>query len=386
MDFGLSAERQELKTRVAEFAQREVAPRAEQLDREAIFPTDLFRRVGEMGILSIPFAEEWGGLGLGVFDAVLALEELARADQSLAVSTMVSMATGLTLARFGSRHLQETYLPDIVAGRRICAIAGTEPQAGSDTAGFKTNARRDGNGWLLNGQKAYITNAGTDISSFALVLAATSAKDAARKSFSLFLVPAGTEKFDVGEKYGKMGWRSSDTRPLYFDDCRLPAENVVGDVDKGRIILHRGYQQARLFLATCSLGLAQASLDHAVAYANERQAFGGSLGKLQLIQEMVATISVKVDAARMLVYKAAWSFGAGGEPDLKDLSTAKYYATEIASECANLAIQVHGGWGYMDDCPPSRYLRDNRICTIGDGSSQIQLLLIARANGLDVAF
>jgi short/branched chain acyl-CoA dehydrogenase len=386
MDFSLTAEQAEFRDRVAEFAAREVAPRAEILDREARFPTDLFQRVGELGILSIPFAEEWGGLGLGVFDAVLALEQLARADQSLAVSAMVSMATGLTVSRFGTEAQKKQYLPDVVSGRAICAIAGTEPQAGSDTAGFTTTARLDGNGWVLNGQKAYITNAGTDISSFALVLAVTSPPDAPRKSFSLFLVPVGTPGFTVGEKYRKMGWRSSDTRPLYFDDCRLTGDMLLGEVNKGRILLHRGYQQARLFLATCSLGLAQASLDSAVSFAKERQAFGGSLGRLQLIQEMIANISVKVDAARLLVYKAAWSFGQDGEPDLKDLSTAKYFATEIGSECANLAIQVHGGWGYMDDCAPSRYLRDNRICTIGDGSSQIQLLLIARANGLDVSF
>lgn len=386
MDFALSADRKELQERVREFAQREVAPKAETLDREGRFPIELFQQVGELGVLSIPFSEEAGGLGLEVFDAVLALEELARADQSLAVSAMVSMATGLTVSRFGSEEQKEQFLPDIISGRSICAIAGTEPQAGSDTAGFKTTARRDGNGWVINGQKAYITNAGTDISSFALVLAVTSEASAPRKSFSLFLVPIGTPGFAVGERYRKMGWRSSDTRPLYFDDCRLSGDMVVGDVDKGRILLHRGYQQARLFLATCSLGLAQASLDHAVAFAKERQAFGGSLGRLQLVQEMIANISVKVDAARLLVYKAAWSFGQGGEPDLKDLSTAKYYATEIGSECANLAIQVHGGWGYMDDCAPSRYLRDNRVCTIGDGSSQIQLLLIARANGLDVSF
>jgi short/branched chain acyl-CoA dehydrogenase len=386
MDFGLTADQSDLRDRVRDFAQREVAPKSEALDREGRFPTDLFRQVGELGVLGIPFSEDEGGLGLGVFDAVLALEELARADQSLAVSAMVSMATGLTLSRFGTEEQKRQFLSDIICGRSICAIAGTEPQAGSDTAGFKTAARRDGNGWVINGQKAYITNAGTDISSFALVLAVTSPLAAERKTFSLFLVPVGTAGFTVGEKYKKMGWRSSDTRPLYFDECRLSGDMVVGDVDKGRILLHRGYQQARLFLATCSLGLAQASLDHAVAYAKERQAFGGPLGKLQLVQEMIATMSVKVDAARLLVYKAAWSFGQGGEPELKDLSTAKYYATEIGSECANLAIQVHGGWGFMDDCAPSRYLRDNRVCTIGDGSSQIQLLLIARANGLDVSF
>jgi alkylation response protein AidB-like acyl-CoA dehydrogenase len=386
MDFGLSADQIELRDRVAEFAQNEIATRAEQLDREGRFPTDLFRKLGEMGILGIPFSEEWGGLGRGIFDAVLALEEIARADQSLAVSAMVSMATGLTLSRFGSRELQERFLPEIVSGQKICSIAGTEPQAGSDTAGFTTTARRDGNGFVINGQKAYITNPGTDISSFALVLAVTSPKDAPKKSFSLFCVPMGTKGFTVGEKYSKMGWRSSDTRPLYFDDCKVSADMMVGEMDKGRILLHRGYQQARLFLATCSLGLAQASLDHAVRYATERKAFGGTLGGLQLIQDMVARISVKVDAARLLVYKAAWSFGQDGEPDLKDLSTAKYYATEIGSECANLAIQVHGGFGYLDDCAVSRYLRDNRICTIGDGSSQIQLLLIARALGLDVKF
>jgi short-chain 2-methylacyl-CoA dehydrogenase len=386
MDFALTKEQKELKERVAEFSQREIAPRAEALDREGVFPTDLFHKLGDLGVLAIPFGEEWGGMGLGVMEATLALEEVARADQSLAVGAMVSIATGLTLARFGDRALAEQYLPDIVSGKRICSIAGTEPQAGSDTAGFITNARRDGDAWVLNGQKAYITNPGTDISSFAIVLAVTSPPSAPKKSFSLFLVPNGAKGYTQGEKYKKMGWRSSDTRPLYFDDCVLPAGNLIGEADHGRIILHRGYQQARLFLATCSLGLAQASLESAVAFAKERQAFGASLGKLQLIQEMIANISIRVDAARMLVYKAAWSFGADGEPDMKDLSTAKYYATEIASECANLAIQVHGGWGFMDDCPPSRYLRDNRICTIGDGSSQIQLLLIARAHGLDVRF
>ena len=386
MDFGLTPDQRELRDRVAEFAQNEIAPRAEALDRDAKFPTDLFLKLGELGILGIPFSEEWGGMGQDIMQAVLALEEISRADQSLAVSAMVSMATGLTLSRFGSREQKERFLPDIVSGKKICSIAGTEPQAGSDTAGFTTTARKDGNGFVLNGQKAYITNPGTEISSFALVLAVTSPKEAARKSFSLLLVPTGTEGYTVGEKYGKMGWRSSDTRPLYFEDCRLPGDMLVGDLDKGRILLHRGYQQARLFLATCSLGLAQASLDHAVRYAKERKAFGGTLGSLQLIQDMVARISVKVDAARLLVYKAAWSFGKDGEPDLKDLSTAKYFACEIGSECANLAIQVHGGWGYMDDCPVSRYLRDNRICTIGDGSSQIQIMLIARALGLDVKF
>jgi len=386
MDFDLSQQQQDFQANIREFAQSEIAPRAEQLDRDGEFPTDLFQKLGELGVMSIPFEEEYGGMGLGVLDAVLAIEEIARADQSLAVSVMVSVATGLTVQRFGTEEQKKKWLPDIVSGQRICSIAGTEPDAGSDTAGFKTRARllEDGS-WSLTGEKAYITNPGTDISSFTLILAVSSPKDAETKKYTLFLTPNDAPGYTRGEKYKKMGWRSSDTRPLYLDECQLPAEAVVGEIGGGRWVLHKGYQAARLFLSTCSLGLAQASLDHAIAYAKERQAFGGSLGKLQLIQEMIAKMAVKVDCARLLTYRAACQVDAG-KPDMKALSMAKLYATEIGSEVANMAIQVHGGWGFMDDCPVSRYLRDNRVCTIGDGSSQIQTLLIARECGLDVTF
>jgi alkylation response protein AidB-like acyl-CoA dehydrogenase len=386
MDFDLSQQQLDFQANIREFAQSEIAPRAEQLDRDAVFPTDLFQKLGELGVMSIPFDAEYGGMGLGVLDAVLAIEEIARADQSLAVSVMVSVATGLTVQRFGTEEQKKKWLPDIVSGQRICSIAGTEPDAGSDTAGFKTRARLlDDGSWSLTGEKAYITNPGTDISSFTLILAVSSPKDAEAKKYTLFLTPNDAPGYTRGEKYRKMGWRSSDTRPLYLDECQLPAGSVVGEIDGGRWVLHKGYQAARLFLSTCSLGLAQASLDHAITYAKERQAFGNSLGKLQLIQEMVANMAVKVDCARLLTYRAAWQVDAG-KADMKALSMAKLYATEIGSEVANMAIQVHGGWGFMDDCPVSRYLRDNRVCTIGDGSSQIQTLLIARECGLDVSF
>ncbi len=385
MNFLLTDDQKNLQATVEEFARERIGPVAEKLDRDGVFPTSLFHELADIGITSIPFGEDVGGMGLGTFEMVLALEQIARADQSLAVSTMVSVATGLTLGRFGSQAQKDKFLPDIVAGKKICAIAGTEPNAGSDTAGFTTRGRLSDGTWKINGEKAYITNAGTDISSFALVLVVTSPPDVPKKSFSLFLVPNGTPGYKPGEKYRKMGWRSSDTRPLYFDDCTLTQDMVVGEVDKGRILLHKGYQQARVFLSTCSLGLAQGSLDLAVSYAKERRAFGASIGKLQLIQKMVADIAVKVETARMVVYKAAW-LADRGEATGKDLAIAKYYATEIGSECANLAIQIHGGWGFMDDCPASRYLRDNRVCTIGDGSSQIQTLLIARELGLDVSF
>lgn len=385
VDFSLSDDQVKFQAAVADFATREIAPVAEQLDREGVFPTKLYQQLGELGVMGIPFPEKWGGLDLGIVDAVLAVEQIARADQSLAVSVMVSMASALTLERFGTAEQKEKFLPDVVAGRAICAIAGTEPDAGSDTGGFQTRADRRNDGWVVNGQKAYITNAGTPISTFALVLVVSSDRDAARKAFSLFLVPQGTPGFTPGEPYRKMGWHSSDTRPLYFDNCHLDDEMVVGEPHKGRILLHKGYQQARVFLAACSVGLAQACLDHSVKYAQERQAFGGPIGRLQLVQDMVARMSVKVDAARLLTYRAAWTVDAGA-PSIKDLATAKYFATEIGTECADLAVQVHGGWGFMDDCPVSRYYRDNRVCTIGDGSSQIQLLLIARALGLDVEF
>lgn len=386
MNFDLSPDQQQLQARVRDFAQAEVAPVAEKLDRECVFPTELFKKLGDLGVMSIPFKEEHGGMGLGVFEAVLALEEVARADQSLAVSAMVSMATGLTVSRFGSKELIDKWLPEIVTGQKMCAIAGTEPGAGSDTAGFKTHARMVGNDrWTISGEKAYITNAGTDLSIFTLLLTVSSPTEQPKKQFTLFLIPNEAKGYERGEKYRKLGWHSSDTRPLYFDNCEVPADNVIGEAHKGRFLLHKGYQAARLFLAASSLGLAQASLDHAIKYAQERQAFGGSLGKLQLIQEMIADMALEVDTARLATYRAAWGVDQGRD-NLKELSMAKYLATEAGTKCADKAIQVHGGWGFMDDCPVSRYYRDNRVCTIGDGSSQIQKLLIARACGLDVSF
>ena len=386
MNFELTQDQVDLQTKVGEFARAEIAPRAEELDRTGEFPADLFTRLGDLGVMSIPFPESLGGMGLGVFDAVLALEEVARADQSLAVSAMVSMATGLTVARFGAPEQAEKWLPDIVRGQKMCAIAGTEPDAGSDTAGFKTRAREVGGGrWLINGEKAYITNAGTDLTSFTLLLTVSSPADAQHKSFTLFLVPNDTPGYSRGVKYRKMGWRSSDTRPLHFSDCEVSDDHIVGQPHKGRYILHKGYQAARLFLATCSLGLAQACLDHSIRYAQTRRAFGGPIGRLQMIQEMIADMAVLVDTARLLTYRAAWGVDSGRH-NMMDLSMAKYHATEAGSKCANMAIQIHGGWGFMDDCPVSRYLRDNRVCTIGDGSSQIQKLLIARECGLEVSF
>jgi alkylation response protein AidB-like acyl-CoA dehydrogenase len=386
MHFELSDEQKQLQSTIHDFAQAEIAPVAEDLDRKGVFPVELFQKLGEMGVQSIPFPEDLGGMGLGVFEAVLAIEALARADQSIAVSAMVSMASGLTVARFGTEEQKRRWLPEIVSGQKICSIAGTEPDAGSDTGGFRTRATQLGNGqWSLSGEKAYITNAGTPISLFTLILAISSPPEAERKKFTLFLTPNDAPGYTRGKGYDKMGWRSSDTRQLYLDDCQLGEEAIVGELHGGRHLLHKGYQAARIWLAACSLGLAQASLDHALAYAKERRAFGGTLGQKQMIQQMIAEMALKVETARLVTYRAAWQIDQGID-DIGALSMAKLHATEVGSEVANMALQVHGGWGFMNDCPPSRYLRDNRICTIGDGSSQIQTLLIARALGLDVDF
>ena len=384
MNFELSDDQKKIQNIVADLARREVEPIAQRLDAEGTFPTELVKLVGKAGVMSIPFPEKYGGMGFGTFETVLALEQLARADQSLAVTTMVSIATGLILMRYGTEAQIQRFLPDIITGERLGAIAGTEPQAGSDTAGFCTRAVQNQNGWSITGEKAYITNAGTPITSYVMVLCRTKIEND-HPQFTLFLVPSGTEGFIPGEKYKKMGWKSSDTRPLYFDNCNVNSDMIIGELHRGRHLLHKGYQQARLFLSACSLGLAQASLDRALAYAKDRKAFGGTLGSLQMIQEKIAEMAVLVDTARLLTYRAAVRSDAN-KAELKELGMAKYWATEIGSRCADMAIQIHGGWGYMDDCAVSRYYRDNRVCTIGDGATEIQKLIIARELGLDVRF
>ena len=387
MNFDLTPDQEQLQALVRDFAEGEVAPIAEKLDRDGVFPTELFKKLGDIGVMSIPFAEKHGGMGLGVFEAVLAIEEVARADQSLAVSAMVSMATGLTVARFGSEQLAEKWLPEIVTGQKMCAIAGTEPDAGSDTAGFKTRSRLAGDDrWVINGEKAFITNAGTDLSIFTLLLTVSSPADAEKKQFTLFLVPERRQglhpRREVSQaRLALVRYASALFRrlPCRRRPCRRrraqgplgAAQGLSGRTAVPGSLLARVWRRPRSIIRSNT--------------RKERRAFGGSLGRLQLIQEMIADIALEVDTARLLTYRAAWGVDQGRD-NLKELSMAKYHATEAGTKCADLAIQVHGGFGYMDECPVSRYYRDNRVCTIGDGSSQIQKLLIARECGLDVNF
>jgi len=297
-----------------------------------VFPTELFKKVGDLGVMSIPFAERHGGMGLGVFEAVLALEEIARADQSLAVSAMVSMATGLTVARFGSEQLIEKWLPDIVTGRK-CAPSPARSRMPQRYGRFKTRARMVGNDrWVINGEKAYITNAGTELTTFTLLLTVSSPADAPKKQFTLFLVPNEAKGYDRARSTA-----SSDGAlryaPALFQRLRGARRQCGWRGSQRTLDPAKGYQAARLFLAACSLGLAQASLDHAIKYAQERQAFGGSLGRLQLIQEMIADMALEVDTARLATYRAAWGIDQGRD-NLKELSMAKYLATEAGTKCA----------------------------------------------------
>jgi alkylation response protein AidB-like acyl-CoA dehydrogenase len=304
---------------------------------------------------------------------------------SLAVTTMVSVATGLTILRYGNEQQKQRYLPRLVSGEGLGAVAGTEPNAGSDTEGFTTTAREEAGSWVINGSKAFITNAGTKITDVICTLAVTGRKPNGRKQFGMLLVPAGTLGLVVAPGYRKMGWRSSDTHPLFFEDCRVSADAMLGERGRGRYFLHQAYAQARMCLSATSIGLGQACLDASVKYAQERTAFGRSIGHFQMIQDMVAEMAVQLEAARLLTYKAAWLVDQG-TPSLQAAATAKYFGTEAGKKAADLAVQVHGGLGYMDECAVSRYYRDIRIATIGDGSSQIQKLIIARELGLGSGF
>lgn len=385
MDFHLTEEQGQIREAVRRFAEREVAPRAEELDQRGEFPYDLYQRVAQLGITALPFPKEAGSVGAGFLTFCVALEELARGDMSLAVSAMASVGTGLVLHRFGSDAQKERYLPRIISGEGLGAIAGTEPNAGSDTEGFQTTAREERAAWVLNGSKAFITNSGTKITDVILPVAVSGRDAKGRKEFSMFAVPTGAPGLVVGPPYRKMGLRASDTHPLFFEDCRLPLDGLLGQRGQGRWIVHKGYAQARVTAATCAVGLGQACLDASLRYAAERTAFGRPIGRFQMIQDMVADMSVELEAARLLTYRAAWLIDRE-EPALHAAAAAKYYATEAAKRIADQAVQIHGGLGYMDECPVSRYYRDIRVATIADGTSQIQKLIIARELGLGSGF
>jgi alkylation response protein AidB-like acyl-CoA dehydrogenase len=382
MDLTLSEEHEALRATVEDFARKEVAPVIGEFYERGEFPYQLVARMGAMGLFGLPIDEEHGGMGGDYFALCLALEELARVDSSVAITLEAGVSLGaMPLHRFGTDELKRRWLPALAAGERLGAFGLTEPGGGSDAGATRTTARLDGDEWLINGSKAFITNAGTDITSLVTVTAVTGVGEDGRKEISSIIVPAGTPGFRVSQKYSKVGWAASDTRELFFDDCRVPAENLLGERGRGYAQFLSILDEGRVAIAALSVGLAQGCVDESVRYAREREAFGAPIGSYQAIQFKIADMEARAHTARLAYYAAAAKM-LRGEPFKKEAAIAKLVASNAAMDNARDATQVFGGYGFMNEYPVGRFYRDAKILEIGEGTSEVQRMLIARHLGL----
>ena len=380
MDFDLSGEQDTFRKVVRDFATAEIAPHAERWDAEHTFPVDTVLAMGDLGLFGLPFPEEYGGSGADFTSLCIAIEELGRVDSSMAITLSAGVGLGANpIFRFGTDEQRQTWLPDLCAGRRLGAFGLTEPDAGSDAGATRTRAVQDGDEWVIDGSKAFITNSGTAITSVVTVTARTGEAG----EISAFLVPAGTPGFLVEPPYRKMGWHASDTHGLQFSDCRVPAANMLGPRGAGFRQMLAILDEGRIAISALAVGLAQACLDEAVAYAQQRQAFGGSIGRFQAVAFKCADMAVAVENARNLLYKAAW-LKDHERPFKKAAAVAKLYSTEAAVTATREATQIFGGYGFIDETPVARFYRDAKILEIGEGTSEIQRLVIARELGLPV--
>jgi alkylation response protein AidB-like acyl-CoA dehydrogenase len=381
MDLELSEEHASLRATVEEFAQKEVAPVIGEFYERGEFPYDIVAKMGQMGLFGLPFPEEHGGMGGDYLALCLALEELARVDSSVAITLEAGVGLGaMPIYRFGSEKQKATYLPQLASGRKLGAFGLTEPGAGSDAGGTRTTARRDGDEWVINGSKCFITNSGTDITELVTVTAVTGEVDG-RKQISAIIVPVGTPGFTKSEKYSKVGWSASDTRELFFDDVRVPAENLLGVEGRGYAQFLSILDEGRIAIAALSVGLAQGCVDESIRYAHEREAFGNAIGKYQAIQFKIADMEVRAHTARLAYYAAAARMLAG-KPFKKEAAIAKLVASNAAMDNARDATQIFGGYGFMNEYPVGRFYRDAKILEIGEGTSEVQRMLIARHLGL----
>lgn len=381
MDFELTDEQDALRRTIREFALAEIAPHAAAWDAACEFPVEVVRQLGGLGVMGLPFPEADGGIGAGSLELALVIEELARVDSSVAITVSANVGlAGAVLHQYGSAAQRERWLAPLARGEHLGALAGTEPGAGSDVAAIGTTARLADGAWRLHGTKAFITNAGTALSAFVVTTAVT-AREAGRLELSMLLVPNGTPGYQVGPPYHKLGWHASDTRELVFDDCAVPEDHLVGPRGAGVRQFLGVLDGGRVGVAALAVGLAQGALDMAVAYAQERHAFGGPIARKQAIQFMLADLATEIDAARLLVYRAA-ALRDRGQPFGRAAAMAKLFASELAVRAANTSLQVHGGYGYMEEAPIARFYRDAKILTIGEGTSEIQRLVIARSMGL----
>jgi short-chain 2-methylacyl-CoA dehydrogenase len=378
MYFELSDDHRLLRETVREFAEKEIAPVAEELDRTKAFPYEIVKRLGELDLMGIPFPEEYGGGGGDSLAYAVAVEELARVDSSVAITVCAHTSLGTQpIYLFGSEEQKREWLPQLCSGKRLGAFGLTEPEAGSDAGNTKTRAVLENGEWVINGAKQFITNAGTDISAVVVITAVTGSDH----EISNLLVPNGTPGYEQGQPYRKMGWNASDTRPLTFTDCRVPAENLVGERGGGlRQFLHT-LDIGRIGVAAMGVGLAQGALDQSLAYAKERRAFGKPISSFQSIQAKLANMSTEIDATRLLVHKAAWLKDSERNFTLT-AAQAKLKSGRIAVRVADEAVQIHGGYGYIEEYPVCRFYRDAKVLTIGEGTDEIQELVIARALGL----
>jgi alkylation response protein AidB-like acyl-CoA dehydrogenase len=376
MDFDLSDDHRLIQRTVRDFARNEVAPVAEELDKTKAFPYDIVRQLGALGLMGIPFPEEYGGGGGDTLAYALAVEELTRVDSSVAITLCAHTSLGTQpIYLFGSDEQKREWLPQLTSGAKLGAFGLTEPEAGSDAGNTKTRAARDDGDWVINGAKQFITNAGTDISGVVCITAKTGEKE-----ISNLIVANGTPGYEQGEPYRKMGWNASDTRPLTFTDCRVPEDNLLGPQGAGfKQFLHI-LEIGRIGVAAMGVGLAQGALDEALAYAKERKAFGQSISKFQAIQAKLADMSTEIEAARLLVYKAA-RLKDRGENFTLTAAQAKLKTGRLAVRATEEAVQIHGGYGYIEEYPVCRFYRDAKILTIGEGTDEVQQMVIARALG-----
>jgi alkylation response protein AidB-like acyl-CoA dehydrogenase len=376
MDFDLTDEQRSIQRLVRDFADQEVRPVAEELDKEKRFPYEIVEKLGGLGLMGIPYPEEYGGGGADTLSYALAVEELARVDSSVGITVAAHTSLGTwPLYAFGSEEQKQEWMPQLASGKRLGAFGLTEPEAGSDAGNARTTARLEDGEWLINGAKQFITNSGTDISGFVIITARTGEDE-----ISNVLVPNGTPGYEIGEPYRKMGWNASDTRPLAFDDARVPEENLVGQRGKGFHQFLQTLDGGRISVSAMGLGLAQGALDEALAYAKERRAFGQPISKYQAIQIKLADISTEIEAARLLTYKAALEKDAGKNFSLT-AAQAKLKTGRLAVRASEEAVQIHGGYGYIEEYPVCRFYRDAKILTIGEGTDEVQQMVIARALG-----
>lgn len=386
IDFQLTEEQETLRKTVEQFAREEVAPVIGDYYERAEFPYPLVEAMGRMGLFGLPLPEEYGGMGGDYFTLCLALEELARVDSSVAITVEAGVSLGaMPIYRFGTEEQKRRWLPGLCAGERLGAFGLTEPGGGSDAGATRTTAKLQpgphGDEWVINGTKAFITNSGTDITELITVTAVTGTDDRGRKEISTIIVPSGTEGLAVSRKYSKVGWNASDTHELSFVDCRVPAENLLGQRGRGYAQFLSILDEGRIAIAALSAGLAQGCVDECVRYAGQRAAFGRPIGQYQAIQFKIADMATRAHTARLAYYQAAARL-VRGESVKRDAAMAKLVASNAAMDNARDATQVFGGYGFMNETPVGRFYRDAKILEVGEGTSEVQRMVIARELGL----